>query len=253
MLLVNSEKLLRLLGELHTMRGILLVKFKDTDTITLSVDDSMREQAAEMEQLAVDLGLEMTAKKIARLKDLFEKDKVDDKEGVSRIQAVLEEIEDELSVRSLWLLTPEDHKLIGNPQPFGPIVASKLQDANEDIEEAAKCLAFNRGIACVLHLMRAMEHALRAFATALKAMFKPTDDWHVILKEIQAKIDALPMGLHAEVIYKDKCREVHADLGRVKLAWRHPGMHSRGYWTVEQAREIFAACRAFMHHVAEVC
>ena len=75
----------------------------------------------------------------------------------------------------------------------------------------------------------------------------------MILDEAKKKIDALPMAQHVEVMYKDKCREVHADLGRVKLAWRHPGMHSRGYWTVEQAREIFYACRAFMHHVAEVC
>ena len=67
--------------------------------------------------------------------------------------------------------------MIVNPQVPGSSLGrsspSKLVDANQDIEEAGKYLAFNRGIACVLHLMRAMELALRAFATKLKATFKP--------------------------------------------------------------------------------
>ena len=252
MLRVDSEKLLMLLGELHTMRGLLLISYEDTRRVTLKIDVTMRAQAADMEKLAVELNLEMSAKKISRLRSLFEKDEIDDKEGSARIQAVLEEIEDELSVRGVWLLNPEERKLTENPEPYGPLVAAKFVDSKPDIEEAAKCLAFGRGTACVLHLMRAMELALRAFATALKATFKPTDDWHPILTEVKAKIDALPMATNTEVAYKDHCREAHADLGRVKLAWRHPGMHSRGQWTPEQAIEIFASCRVFMQHVAKV-
>ena len=95
-----------------------------------------------------------------------------------------------------------------------------------------------------------MEHAVRAFGTALGAVFKPTDEWQFMLDEAKKRIDPMSVGTSADVKKKDGLRQAQEDLGRVKLAWRLPGMHSRGAWTTAQARSIYGACHAYMEHTA---
>ena len=52
---------------------------------------------------------------------------------------------------------------------FGPDVFNNFSSANDDIDEAGKCLALGRGTACVMHLMRVLEVGLAALASALGA------------------------------------------------------------------------------------
>lgn len=144
-------------------------------------------------------------------------------------------------------IAKEDVSIFSNPQPFGAEVWSKFPDAREDFEEAAKCVALDRGTACVMHLTRGMEHVLRAFGVSLNLTFKLGDDWKAMLDAIEQVLTPMPVSQR-----KDAYRQAHADLGRVKLAWRIPAFHSRWSWTPEQAREVFGSCRAFAQHVATV-
>lgn len=170
-------------------------------------------------------------------------------EAVRQTRRVLYE---EMHTLAYFEIPPSQIHLWKSDRPFGPEVWKIFPDARADIEEAAKCLAVDRGTACVLHVARAMEHILRAFGAALGAVFKPTDDWQEMLDEIDKLIKPMSVATSADVAKKDICRQAHADLGRVKLAWRLPAAHSRGTWTPEQAEEVFGSCKAFSKHVVKV-
>jgi hypothetical protein len=68
--------------------------------------------------------------------------------------------------RKKFLFVPEDMaKLYEETDPFN--LGNKFDEAHADIKSAAKCLAVGEGTACILHLDRAMEIALRKLASAL--------------------------------------------------------------------------------------
>lgn len=55
--------------------------------------------------------------------------------------------------------------LVDQKTPFGKDVADAFPSAQQDLTEACNCLAVECGTACVFHLMRAAEVALRALAS----------------------------------------------------------------------------------------
>ena len=55
-----------------------------------------------------------------------------------------------------------------------------------DLEEAGKCIALDRSTAAVLHLMRALEHPLKAMAKAVDVPLK--ENWNSILNDIENKV-----------------------------------------------------------------
>ena len=166
------------------------------------------------------------------------------------IRAARTNLRNEMATFCYLEIQRSDIALWNGPDPFGPEVTRKFRDAVDDIKEAARCLAVERGTACVMHLARVMEHVLRAFGVSLGAKFKASDDWQAMLDEVETLIKPMPTASMADAKRKDALREAHANLHRVKLAWRLPAAHSRGDWDAEQAREIFGSCRAFSKNVA---
>ena len=139
-----------------------------------------------------------------------------------------------------------------NIRAFGDDVYKHFPSARDDIEEASKCLALDRGTACVMHLSRALELAMRELALRIRGKFKESDDWDPILKEIDTIVNGWPNQTTAEVEKKDKYRQIHVALTSVKRAWRHPAMHSRFAATPEVALDIYQATGGFFRQMAEV-
>lgn len=132
--------------------------------------------------------------------------------------------------------------------PFGNEADAAFPSSRDDIYEAAKCLAVERGTACVMHLMRATEGPLKALATHLNVGRQ--NDWgsyiREITKELNARMKAAGKHTADEIFYAEACEAFE----RVKRAWRNKSMHLDHTYTESRAREIYEATRDFMAFLA---
>ena len=136
------------------------------------------------------------------------------------------------------------------PNQFGEKVSSRFPKAAVDIEEAAKCLAFDRATASAFHLMRALEVGLQALCSDL-GIAKPQRNWQNLLNEVDKAVRGLPRGTEADKEYLAKRAGAAAHLRNVKDAWRNDTMHPRATYTVEQASDLWNHTKAFMASLAE--
>lgn len=138
---------------------------------------------------------------------------------------------------------------------FGSGAAEKFPSLIEDMAEACKCLSVGRGTASVFHLMRVLEGVVKAVWLSLDAA--PTNSnlrgWGDYRKEIDLYLDGknnsprLPDWKQREPFYRD----AHADLNTVYRAWRNPTMHLEKTYSPERAKDILAATKTLIKHVAE--
>jgi hypothetical protein len=159
-------------------------------------------------------------------------------------------LEDELSLVQVFVMSPERVKYFQPKEPlFGSEFADKFPQAIPDMEDAAKCLAFDQGTAAVYHLMRVMEHGLKAIGTMLDIPYAPS--WEAYLRQIRKKCDE-PRTEKDDAwrMQESFFRDVESDLTGVKIVWRNPTMHVQRRFSVQEAEEIFAAVRAFMKRIA---
>jgi hypothetical protein len=140
----------------------------------------------------------------------------------------------------------------GQDALFGADVATKLKDATYDVKNAGNCLALQQPTACVLHLQRAMESALRQMGSKLKVKINPKDTWGAILNNIDPKIKAMPEKTEIQKRKRERWAEARANLFHVKQAWRDNSMHGKQRYDRPHAYSIFMAVRAFMTHLASL-
>ena len=128
----------------------------------------------------------------------------------------------------------------------------RFQDAHEDILGAAKCLAVGQGTACVLHLDRAMEVALKKLAAKLKLGIGPRDTWGSILSKMTPKIEKMPQKTQRQKDKRQAWSEARTHLVHIKEAWRDRPSYGREFYSPARAKEIFEAVRVFMHYLLDL-
>jgi hypothetical protein len=101
--------------------------------------------------------------------------------NINDLRQIRSDFETILEQRFFYYLRPDLKELWGTPELFGPQVAKKFRDAANDIEHAGNCLALGESTACVFHLMRAMETAVRRLGERLHVTINPKDTWGKIL------------------------------------------------------------------------
>lgn len=131
---------------------------------------------------------------------------------------------------------------------------NKFRPAHKDAEEAGKCLAFDRNVAAVFHLMRVMEVGLRQLSETLKdPNLDPSHNpsWDAILKKCDAEL-LKPYDKRSDEWRTDNVflSTATANLRAVKDAWRNTTLHVDRTYDGEEAREVWNAVRAFMRHLA---
>lgn len=146
-----------------------------------------------------------------------------------------------LGARGIALWKPKD-------PIFGQVALDAFPSAQEDIEEAAKCLAVERGTACVMHLMRATEVPLKALAGALNVGSQ--NDWGSYIREIDRELDARLRASGKRTPDEAFYAEIVHAFDRVKRAWRNSSMHVDKTYTPERATDIFESIKSFMAHLA---
>ena len=169
-----------------------------------------------------------------------------------RLITITNTLRRELSLITLFVVTREAGKMFTATEPlFGQLVFERFSTANDDIAEAGKCLALERGTATVFHLMRVMEAGLRALGKELGIPYAPS--WEAYIGQLEqllkgAKYDDLTPAQKAKrPFYQD----VLGDLVSIKSAWRNPTMHIVRSYDPAQARVIFEAVKFLMQHLAK--
>ncbi len=159
-------------------------------------------------------------------------------------------IPDDLKEHTLLSLDPRSVHLFREPRPFGDAVFDAFPAASGDIEEAAKCLALERGTACVFHIMRALESAAGVIAAKIGATVCDQHGkglpWGIIADNMKPKIDAMIRGSSEQISWY----RVQQDLVVINRAWRVPTSHPKESYSPEEAQEIFNATKAFMKELA---
>jgi hypothetical protein len=167
-------------------------------------------------------------------------------------------IEDDLRYSLILMRLPSDRAAFWEQRtPFGEAVFERFEHARIDATEAGNCYAAGRNTACVFHLMRVMEHALRALATSLEIPdpgSKPDRSWGAMLKAIADRIEAVaitkPKGWKQGegAIFTG----AHGLLVGVKDAWRNDTMHLEAKYDEGDAKRIYDAVNVFMAHLAKL-
>ena len=162
------------------------------------------------------------------------------------LKELRDRIVDELDDRTLYYVEPERVELLLKGQEnFGNDVLDVFPKASTDIAEAAACLAWGRYTACVFHLMRAMEFALREAGKKLDcAVFDKNGaflSWGPMISNMDASISSLP-----DEDEKREWSEVRALLYHVKQCWRNDTMHPKRTYTQEEAITTFHAVKSFL-------
>lgn len=169
-------------------------------------------------------------------------------------QELVNRLNDELREQIFLYVSGAQAAYLRKPTAGWEDVIAKLPDLQPEIEDATKCLAFQRATATVFHLMRVMEVGLQRLGKKLGLPKSKLEErnWHNILNDVNAKINALQGKTPSQKSRRQELAQLAAHLSAVKLAWRNPTMHPRSRYTVEESKEIYNHSRLFMTALARV-
>jgi hypothetical protein len=166
---------------------------------------------------------------------------------VRQLEARLKE---ELMDKAFYLVPQELETLWHELEPFGPKVSTRFKAGASEIREATNCLALGRSTACVFHLMRAMEVAVRHLGKRLGMTIAPNDTWRKITGNMDAKIKPMKETTDLQKRKKNAWEEARVNLHHLGSVWRNNTMHPAKSYTPAQARVVFEATRVAMTSLA---
>lgn len=169
-----------------------------------------------------------------------------------RCDHLLNRLLDELAKEFYFQVRREDIQLYGRKALFGEAVAKKFNQAEADIENAGNCLALHQPTACVFHLMRALEIAVRQLAKRLELTITPQTTWRQLTDQMNPKIRNMPAATEAQKTKRNKWEAASTNLHHVGSIWRNNTMHPAASYTQDEARDVFNATRVFMNGLCEL-
>lgn len=187
--------------------------------------------------------------------------------NVSRAAQIASRLEDDLVFSTkdrkfLWVAADREN-LIDRDALFGIQVTSQFPSAQQDIMEAGNCLAAECPTACVFHLMRASEIALRALAKDREMKFpdKPLElsQWGEILPNLDSIVNNMrrdntsnwsdPQFKEIQVRFYN---EVSQELRAFNEVWRRHLSHARedAFYDRDYAKSVMGHVEKFMGKLA---
>ena len=178
---------------------------------------------------------------------------------LTELAILIRELNNNLLVElsSAWfLIIPADRRFVYEQRSpiFGLEVHAAFPDARRDIAAAGRCYALDEWTACVVHLMRALEHALRWLAArvGLDPEAMKVENWKNIIDQIEKKIremESLPKGAEkSETI--QFLSEAATQFRWFKDAWRNEAVHGHVYYDERDGSLIFLHISDFFRHIA---
>ena len=174
------------------------------------------------------------------------------KQIASRCDHLRNRILDELAKEFYVNVHRQEVRFYGHNALFGEGVAKKFKQAAVDIENAGNCLAVQQPTACVFHLVRAMEVAVRQLGKRLKVTITPQTTWRNMTGQMDTIIKKMPNATTAQQKKKNKFEEAIVNLHHVGSVWRNNTMHPAASYTQDEARDVFNATRVFMNGLCDL-
>ncbi len=147
--------------------------------------------------------------------------------------------------RYAFMLSYGSEGYLDNAKVVDNVVSKSFPNSVYDLEEAAKCLAFERWTACVMHSMRSLDNAINIFQASLNVQ-NPKENWKQILDQIEASIKALG-NKHPQHQWNS---EASSYFRVMKDAWRNHAMHGKDRYDEARAKDIYDATRGFLRHLS---
>jgi hypothetical protein len=159
---------------------------------------------------------------------------------------------DELAQEFYFQVHRQDVQLYKQSAPFGEAVAKKFNRAAADIQNAGNCLALQQPTACVFHLMRAVEIAVRQLSKRLNVTITPQSTWRQMTGQMDPKIKSMPAATESQKRKKNNWEAASMNLHHVGSVWRNNTMHPAASYTQDEARDVFTATRVFMNGLCDL-
>jgi hypothetical protein len=175
-------------------------------------------------------------------------------EAKENIKMLKDIIKAELDKRLFMFIPQDDANWYEKEDGFGIEVSEAFRSAIEDIKEAGNCFATGRYTASVFHLMRVLEHGLRALAKDVGLTFEKST-WGGIIKMIEDKIEDFyktSPKTPSEIERSQFLSEAATDFRYFKNSWRDHVSHLR--YTCkdrEEALLILNHVKSFMNHLSK--
>ena len=161
-------------------------------------------------------------------------------------------ISDALAIHLFFWVPPDRAAFYQQKEPiFGSDFATHFASSERDARKAGQCFAFGQYTACVFHVMRVMEIALRAAEGSLQLPPISDRNWGALLERWHSKaIVKFPASLPIYTAHEDFYKDIRATLCAVKDAWRNPTMHVERDYEEDEAKEVMTAVRSFARKLA---
>jgi hypothetical protein len=221
--------------------------------IARSTRDALIKVIIEASQILVDLGLVTSANLAVDFIAQIKLGQLSDDAFSQGAHSLFKTIE--METRGIICFKTDDSyiKILEGYTPIPSHVADRFPRAVQEIEDAAKCMLYERGTACVFHSMRAIEVALKA---AWKTLGLPTpkfsDSWGTLLKPLDEQLEVPPKNPHpvwqANLSFFS---EVVHDVRAAKRTYRDSTMHVESTYTNSEARAIFNATKTLITDAAK--
>jgi hypothetical protein len=165
-------------------------------------------------------------------------------------------LRDELAAIYFFHITPEQKRYYNKTDLFGETFKANFPTANSEVIEAGNCFAFGRHTACVYHLMRSMEIALRVLFVSLgmPQQIWSITKWNKVLDRIKGKIEKNNKNLADDAAWQaDRAfyESAHAFIAALRVPIRNATMHVESTYDETGAENVFGAVKSFMRHIAD--
>jgi len=161
---------------------------------------------------------------------------------------------DEMKSRKFFSVEPDKQYLLDEKNPFGIKVADAFPSVNVDIEEAAKCLAFERWTAAVFHLSRVAEIAMVNIGKQV-GYESHKEGFGEVLRYMDAHLEKVRKDFqNASPLFKGDVEFLSAvtvHMHAVNQAWRQRVAHLDKKYTEEEALRIWYATKGLMEQISE--
>lgn len=178
--------------------------------------------------------------------------------GITQSRAALElrvlrqTIDFELKGKFLYRYPEVEGGILSTWKEDWALARQSFPSSEMDIYAAVDLWALQHSTASVFHLMRVLEHGLRALAADLEKSFD-IQNWQNILNEIESEIRNQAKSFPRGQAKTDRLRflsEAAKEFHFFKDGWRNYVAHNRGFYDQHGARSVMDHVRSFMNGLA---
>jgi hypothetical protein len=208
----------------------------------------------DIQQGCNDTELAISEAQATRILAHLEQSKPDLTELRQQSHELVQRVQDEANLRLFFSIPVDRQRFFTEQELFGNSVAEAFPSAASDIEEAGKCLAFERWTSAVFHLSRIAETALITIARRIGYQ-SPRPGFGEVLKFMDSNLEKVRTDYkNSNPLFKGDVEflaGVTVQMHAVNQAWRQRVSHMDRKYTEEEALRIWDTTKGLLQQIAD--